>query len=42
MKERCQMTKAYENAAMFVRWAIIGVFLFIIVLPALISATSSI
>lgn len=34
------MKKTYENAAKFVRWAIIGVFAFIVVLPALISVGS--
>lgn len=31
------MTTAYKNAATFVRWAILSVFVLIIVLPALIS-----
>jgi hypothetical protein len=33
------MTKTYENAAMFIRWAILSVFALIIVLPALISVS---
>jgi hypothetical protein len=31
------MTKAYEKACTCVRWAILGVFVLIIVLPALIT-----
>jgi hypothetical protein len=36
------MKKAYEEAAMLVRWAIIGIAAIIVVLPALTSVGSSI
>jgi hypothetical protein len=40
--ERCQMKKAYEDAARFIRWAVIGVLVVIVAIPALTSVGSSI
>lgn len=34
------MKKTYESMAKFVRWAIVGVFAFIVAVPALISVGS--
>lgn len=39
--ERCQMKKAYEDVAKFIRWAVIGVIAFIFALPTLTSVGSS-
>ncbi len=36
------MKKAYEGVAKFIRWAVIGVILFIVALPTLTSLGSSI
>lgn len=41
-QERCQMKKAYEDVAKFIRWALIGLALIIVALPTLTSVSSSI